>query len=87
MTAHCAGLTCDRIVDEPGRWCSSCWPAVNTARETDQQIRYKLAAAGFRLAFGPESDRAEAILTISHLIFVLTQYNQQKEETQCTSQP
>lgn len=97
MTSHvdtfdtrprCIGR-CGKVVTSAGMICPSCWN--EEARKRDprrpepvkdsQQIRLELVVAAGSLAFGPESGKAAALETLSHLVTVLQHINHQPNQT------
>jgi hypothetical protein len=82
MTVHCAGLTCDKIVEREGQFCGSCWPSGPTTvqfsvnpimplAKTIPQLRLDLFRAAYQLNFGNRAERKAALPEIAHLTFVL----------------
>lgn len=91
MTARCQG-GCGNAVTEAGKWCSSCWPIEVSSKHVDQSdpirpthdlqsLRFQIAAAGFKVGFGRESERAEALDKLIHLAHVLEHETKTNKET------
>ena len=75
---------CGRTVTAPEKWCSHCWPSIVEAAKItvndERSIRFSLLHAAYKLALGTQEEQEEALSTINHLSFVLTNYN--NKETQ-----